>query len=118
MNNSLPLLPSSSSSSSNDASKKKKVKSQIPAGKVRVTIKFITASGWEGTKQRDFPGRYFLPSERDLLREWALQFRNGYQETNIIGKCNLSDTGSSSSDTNNEDQPLQPIPSAMDSRTV
>jgi hypothetical protein len=45
--------------------------------RLRVSIKFKVASGWRGTKSRDFPGRMFLPEERALLREWASDFRHG-----------------------------------------
>ena len=54
-----------------------KTKQLGKGNKVRATIKFDINVGWRGTKQRDFPGRYFSPSDRDLLREWAGEFRSG-----------------------------------------
>ena len=51
------------------------MESEGPA--VRVSITFKVACGAEGTKSRDFPGRHFRPRERDLLQDWAGQFRRG-----------------------------------------
>ena len=51
-----------------------------PSGKparYRVAIKFKIGEGWRGTKSRDFPGRHFLLDERELLFEWADEFRRG-----------------------------------------
>ena len=44
---------------------------------VRVSITFKVACGAAGTKSRDFPGRHFCPRDRDILQDWAGQFRRG-----------------------------------------
>ena len=44
---------------------------------IRVSITFKIGYGWRGTKSRDFPGRHFAREERDLIQEWAQQFRRG-----------------------------------------
>ncbi len=45
--------------------------------RVRVSIKFKVGMGWRGTKARDFPGRFFRPAEKKVLREWGAQFWDG-----------------------------------------
>ena len=53
---------------------KKRKRSKTP---LRVTISFNVAPNWQGTKNRDFPGRHFTNGETLLLREWADEFRAG-----------------------------------------
>jgi hypothetical protein len=44
---------------------------------MRVSITFKVGSGWKGTKSRDFPGRTFTASDRDVLHSWASDYRGG-----------------------------------------
>ena len=43
----------------------------------RVSIKFKVNPTWRGSINRDFPGRMFNFRNRQVLQEWAEQFRNG-----------------------------------------
>ena len=70
-----PHSPKGSGVSSGSRQKHKIVD---PTAKVlRASITFKIGNGWRGSKSRDFPGRNYTRSERDLLQYWGSQFRRG-----------------------------------------
>ena len=62
--------------------KRKRLKTPL-----RVTISFNVAPNWQGTKNRDFPGRHFTNGETLLLREWADEFRAGVSFQSVCCCC-------------------------------